>query len=132
MNYRRGFTVIEIIVVILFLIVALALFLTQKTSIDSAIRDTERKTTVNALYYNLEEVYFEKTGYYPNSLDEKTLTALDPDLLTDPSGYKVGDPKSSIKYESSDCTLDGKCQQYTLRAELEREAEYVKSNQAAE
>lgn len=128
MKQKAGFTVIELVVILLFLIVALALFLTQKSGVEAAIRDTERKTAVNAIHYNLEEVYYKKTGYYPERLSKSTLSAIDPELLTDPDGYGIGDPKSSIKYESSECSLDGKCQSYTLRAELEREAEYAKNN----
>lgn len=128
MRYRSGFTVVEVLVVLAFLIVGLALFLTQKTNIDAAVRDSERKTTVNALYYNLEEVYYKKAGHYPESLTPTTLTALDPGLLTDPAGYDIGDPNSSIRYESNNCSLDGKCQGYVLRAALENEAEYTKSS----
>lgn len=128
MKYRAGFTVIEVLVVLLFLIIALAIFLTQKASVDSAVRDSERKSAVNAIYYNLEEVYYKKTGYYPEFIDNSTLTALDPDLLTDPNGNVIGSPNSTIIYESNSCSLDGKCQGYSLRAELENEAEYRKSN----
>ncbi len=127
MNARRGFTVVEAIVVIIFLVIALALFITQKTSVDAAIRDTERKTAVNAMHYSLEEVYFERAGYYPATLEPETLTAIDPELMTDPDGNDIGDPNSSVIYESNNCSLDGECQGYTLRAQLEREAEYVKT-----
>ncbi len=113
---------------LVFLVVALSLFISQKATVDAAIRDTARKTSVNAIYYSLEDVYYKKTGYYPESVEPKTLTAIDPALLKDPDGFEIGDPQSSVKYESSDCSLDGKCKQYTLRADLEKEAEYTKTN----
>lgn len=127
MKTRQGFTVIEVIVVVIFLVIALGLFIAQKTSVDAAIRDTERKTAVNAMYYSLEEVYYEKAGYYPQELAPDTLTAIDPELMSDPEGYEIGDGNSSIQYESNGCSLDGKCTGYTLRAQLEREGEYVKT-----
>lgn len=128
MNYRRGFTVIEVVVVLVFVIVAAILFYTQQAAIEAASRDTMRKTAINAIYYNLEEVFYEKTGYYPQQIDSKTLRAMDPELFTDPNGYKLGDTKSDYQYTSLECSLDGKCKSYRLSTELEREPEYVKES----
>jgi len=127
MKRSQGFTVIEIIVVILFLGVASALLLVQKGNLTAAQRDSQRKTAINAMYYGLEEVFFEKNGYYPAKIDSKTLRAMDPELFTDPNGVKMGEEGANYKYESNNCDND-KCKGYKLSAELEKEAIYIKTN----
>lgn len=128
MKDEKGFTVIEILVVLVFLIAASVLFMIQKANVESTVRDDQRKVAINAVYYNLEEVYYEKNKYYPQSIDSKTLRAVDPALFTDPDGYKMGDPSANYHYEGLDCSLDGKCKRYKLRADMEREAEYIKES----
>ena len=58
---------------------------------------------------------------------EENIAVIDPALWTDPSGYNLGDPKSSYSYEPADCD-NGHCKKYTLKADLEKEATYVKTN----
>lgn len=128
MKNPKGFTVIELLLVIVLLGVGSWLFFAEKNRIDQSQRDTQRKIAINAMYYNLEEVYFEQNNAYPVSIDSKTLRAMDPSLFTDPSGVKLGDANSDYRYEAVGCTTDGKCSSYNLRADLEREADYVKSN----
>lgn len=127
MKQSKGFTVIELIVVILFLIAATVILFIQKNNLNATQRDSQRKTAINAMYYNLEEVFYEKNGYYPASIDSKTLRAMDPNLFTDPDGFKLGDPSSSYRYEGTNCT-NQQCKAYTLRADLEKEADYIKNN----
>lgn len=128
MNRRNGFTTIEVVVVLLFAVVAAGLFYTQQAALQSASRDTTRKTAINAIYYNLEEVFYQQVEYYPQDIDSKTLRAMDPELFTDPNGYKLGDQMSDYEYVAEDCSLDGKCTSYTLSAQMESEAEYVKTS----
>lgn len=128
MKYPKGFTVIELIVVLLLVSVGFGLFITQKSSIDASARDTTRKVAINAMYYNLEEVYYAQKGYYPQTIDSKTLRAMDPALFTDPHGNKLGDALSDYHYEGTDCSTEGACKHYTLTAGLEREAEYKKAS----
>ena len=125
---QRGFTIIELLAAVVVLVTIGAVFLVQKTNLESASRDDTRRTAINAMYYNLEDVFFVKNKYYPQSIDEKNLTAMDSALFTDPNGYKVGTGDSDYRYEPKDCSLDGKCKGYTLRAQLENEADYTKSN----
>ena len=54
---QRGFTVIELMVVIVLLLVIGVVFLVQKNNIEVAARDDTRKIAINSIYYNLEEVY---------------------------------------------------------------------------
>lgn len=128
MKDNKGFTVIEVLVVLVFLITVSVLFMVQKTNVEATVRDDQRKIAVNAMYYNLEEVYYEKNNYYPQTIDSKILRAMDPELFTDPDGYKMGDSQANYRYEGLDCSLDGKCKRYKLSALMEREAEYVKES----
>jgi prepilin-type N-terminal cleavage/methylation domain-containing protein len=127
MKRSQGFTVIELIVVIAFLGVASALLLVQKGNLTAAQRDSQRKTAINAMYYSLEEAFFEKNGYYPAKINSKTLRTVDPELFTDPNGVKMGEEGATYKYESNNCDND-KCKGYKLSAELEKEAVYTKTN----
>jgi type II secretory pathway pseudopilin PulG len=127
MKQSRGFTVIELILVILFLGLATGVLLYQKANIQAAQRDENRKTSINAMYYSLEEVFYEKNGYYPNKIDSKTLRSMDPQLFTDPNGIKLGEPGSDYRYDSTGCQGD-RCTGYSLKADMEKEANYTKSN----
>lgn len=127
---QRGFTVIELLVVIVILAVGGWLFFSEKARIDSVERDNTRKVAINAMYYNLEEVYYSKNGYYPASIDSKTLRAMDPNLFTDPYGTKMGEAEADYRYEPTGCTTDDKCTGYSLRASLEREGDYIKKNRS--
>jgi prepilin-type N-terminal cleavage/methylation domain-containing protein len=127
MKHSKGFTVIELIVVIVVVGVTAALLLIQKENLAATRRDDNRKIAINAMYYNLEEVFFEKNGYYPTTIDSKTLRAMDPALFTDPKGIKLGDKDSNYRYEPTNCE-DNKCKGYSLRSSLEKEADYVKTN----
>ncbi len=125
MRSQKGFTVIELIVVIILALAVATLFFIQKQNINAASRDKQRKTAINAMYYDLEKVFYPKYHYYPDHIDSKNLTAIDPDLFKDPNGYKVNNPKSSYHYLPSGCAKD-KCQSYKLRTTLEKEADYIK------
>lgn len=127
MKKSSGFTVIELIVVIVFASIATGILLYQKANIEASQRDDDRKTAINAMYYNLEEVYYEKNGFYPATIDSKTLRAMDPVLFTDPSGNKLGEADSDYRYTAIDCEND-RCKGYRLSSRLDKEANYTKTN----
>lgn len=127
MKRAQGFTVIEIIVVIVFIGIVATLLFIQRGNLDAAQRDSQRKTAINAMYFNLEEVFFEKNGYYPSAINSKNLPAMDPELFTDPDGVKIGEAASNYRYEGLNCNND-KCKGYRLTAALEKEAVYEKKN----
>lgn len=150
-SHRRrthGFTVIELIFIILLLSAASLLFFFQKSNLETANSDERRKIAINAIYYNLEEVFYPKNGFYPAELNEKNLTAMDPGLLTDTNGVKIDEEfdtsafteevknnltksdkrLSEYRYEPTNCDNAGKCKSYTLRVMLVNEAEYVKKS----
>lgn len=126
-KYSHGFTAIELVIAIIFLAAAGTIFLVQKQNIEAIHRDTQRKTAINAMYYNLKEVYYAAHRSYPRTIDASKLKAMDPALFKDPSGNAIGDQKSDYRYEPTGCNEDI-CSGYTLRTRLEREADYVKSN----
>ena len=70
MKKKSGFTVIEICVVIIFLIVVGVIFTIQRFELLAVQRDQIRKLSINEIYYNLEEVYYKKNGYYPEKINE--------------------------------------------------------------
>ncbi|MBR3414611.1 type II secretion system protein [Candidatus Saccharibacteria bacterium] len=127
MKKKSGFTILELAIVILFVTIALVLFFIQKSNMDAMKRDEDRKIAINAMYYALEEGFYATNKYYPETISESNLTVMDPALFTDPNGVNLGQEGSNYTYTPANCE-DGKCKEYTLRAELEKEATYIKKN----
>ncbi len=127
MKAKRGFTILELIIVAIFASLLFVLFFVQKSNLDAMKRDEERKTAINAMYYALEESFYKAHNYYPETISESNITVIDPALWTDPSGYNLGDSMSSYVYEPANCT-DGKCKKYILKAVLEKEDAYIKTS----
>ena len=127
MRKQNGFTVLELIIAIILLVVAGTVFYIQKRDLEVARRDSDRKTAMNAIYYNLEDIFYPTNQGYPEVLVADQLKGLDPVLLKDPVGLEVGAEGSNYRYEAKNCT-DQKCKSYTLTADLEHEADYVKTS----
>lgn len=128
MDAKKGFTVIELMVVGAFATLLLVIFFIQKANIDAMGRDDDRKTAINAMFYALEEYYYPKYGYYPESISEENLPVIDPQQFTDPFGVNLGVEGSSYSYEAANCNNSGECKEFTLRAILEKEDNYTKKN----
>jgi len=128
MKTHRGFTVIELLIAIVIVVVGAYAFYNEKVVTDAVRRDSARKIAINAMYYNLEEVYFEKNGFYPSSIDSKTLRAMDPGLFYDPDGSKLGEAGSDYRYDGIGCSTNGQCKGYKLMSTLEREGDFIKTN----
>ena len=124
---KKGFTILEIIIVGIFASLLLIIFFIQKSNVDAMNRDEDRKVAINAMYYALEESFYKEHNYYPEHISEDNIKVIDPSLWTDPSGINLGDLGSSYSYEATNCK-DGKCKEYTLKANLEKEDDYVKNN----
>ncbi|MNP92449.1 hypothetical protein D3C85_49580 [compost metagenome] len=129
MKRAHGFTIIELLVTIVFLTLIGTLFFIQKNNLQIASRDEQRKIAINTIYYGLEESFHTKNGFYPSAIDEKTLTTVPSELFSDPFGVKLGNSASNYRYEPLNCT-DGKCKGYSLRTTLENESDFVKSNRS--
>ncbi len=127
MKRQSGFTVLELIVAVVFLLVAGTFFFIQKRDLEIANRDMQRKTAINSMYYTLEDVFYPAAGNYPEHLAADQLKGIDPSILKDPNGKAVGSQGSDYNYVPKDCT-DGKCRSYSLTANLENEADYTKNS----
>lgn len=128
MKTKKAFTVLELILAIVFVGIFVVLFFLQKNSIEAMDRDDDRKTAINAMYYALEEGYYAEHKYYPEHIEgSDVLPWIDPNLFTDPYGLNVWDKGSNYSYEAADCT-DGHCKSYTLRATMEKEGDYIKTS----
>lgn len=128
MNKKSGFTIIEISALVIFLMFIGIFFVIQKSELNAIHRDETRKMAINSMYYNLKEVFYKQNGYYPEKIGEDNLKAMDPNLFTDPSGIVLGEENSEYRYESTDCE-NGKCKNFTLRADLEKEDDFVKKSE---
>ena len=100
MKNKSGFTIPEVVVVVIFLIIAGVFFTIQKTDLEASKRDNERKTAINAIYYSLENVFYKNNGYYPEKINEKNIDTIDPNLFTDKSGINLGEAGSEYSYEA--------------------------------
>lgn len=127
--YKRGFTVIEILVVIVLFIVAGVFLVIQRGNLADAYDDDQRKTAINAMYYSLEEVFYKQNGYYPTTIGQDNLQSIDPNLFTDPNGKLIDTDGSDYHYQASDCEQN-KCQRYTLKSSMVKEADFTKSNRS--
>ncbi|MFZ2276032.1 MAG: type II secretion system protein [Candidatus Nanogingivalis sp.] len=127
MKKKSGFTVLEISVLAVFLLAIGVIFWLQKVEIAQKANDEKRKIAINAMYHNLESVFYAENGFYPKTIGENNLKAMDPNLFTDMKGIVLGEENSEYRYEPTDC--DGeKCAQYTLRADLDHEDDFVKKS----
>jgi len=124
---QRGFTVIELLAAIALLIVIGIVFWQQKSHIQSIARDDQRRGAINAMYYDLEDVFYAKNHYYPKTISADNLTAMDKNLFKDPNGVALGKSGSDYSYEPVNCSGD-QCKGYTLRTTMENEADFVKNS----
>ncbi len=108
---KQGFTVIELIVLSTFLIVASVVLLLQIQRIGSENTNSQKKVAINAIYYSLEESFYPNNKYYPEFIDKDTLKTMDPSLLIDPSGAALGESNSSYRYDPTNCS-DGKAKSF--------------------
>lgn len=140
MQKSAGFTIIELLVVVVLFLSMCGLFLYQKNTIEAAARDDRRKADINTLYHNLEKVYYAQHTSYPDTLSTKTLPAVQADTFKDPAGVAINElrvdnaalgttTRSTYTYEPTGCR-NNQCSGYTLRADLEKEADYVRTSQA--
>ncbi|MCR4753446.1 MAG: type II secretion system GspH family protein [Candidatus Saccharibacteria bacterium] len=128
MKTRKAFTVLELMLCIIFVGIFVVLFFMQKVNVDAMSRDEKRKVAINAIYYALEEGYYDKNQYYPEKIDKaEILPWIDPNLFTDPYGVALWKEGSNYTYEAKECE-DEKCKSYELRSIMEKEEDFVKTS----
>lgn len=124
---QQGFTVIELLITISFLIAVGVVLFFQLDGINTQQINSDKKVAINAMYFSLEEEFYPKNNYYPEYIEENTLKTMDQELLIDPFDIKIGEAGSAYRYEPTDC-VDGKCKSYTLRATLDKEEDFIKES----
>ncbi len=135
-----GFTIVELLIVIVVIGILAALVVTTYNGIQQKARDTERKTDINALHGQVE-AYSAQNGKYPTlaNMNDSTfrtanLKGLDPAALQDPKGTAqtlVATPQAdaysyAVTPSGCDNGAGGDCTGYTLTATLEAGGTYTK------
>lgn len=145
----QGFTIVELLIVIVVIGILAALVITTYSGIQGKARDAKRQSDLQAVQTQIE-AFYSNNGYYPSyanlsssSWDTTNLKSLDQGALHDPSNSATGITLSNTttsghNYEyvakdssgsASNCeTTDTTCASYTLTAQLESGTVYTKTN----
>ncbi|MCA9344123.1 MAG: prepilin-type N-terminal cleavage/methylation domain-containing protein [Candidatus Nomurabacteria bacterium] len=130
---QRGFTIVELLIVIVVIGILAALVITTYSGIQQKGRDTERQTDIKAIHGQLE-AYYAQNGHYPTlaNVNDSTfrganMKGLDADALQDPKGSAqtlvATATANSYSYAVTPAGCDnganGECTAYTLTATLE-------------
>lgn len=135
----KGFTIVELLIVIVVIGILAALVITTFAGIQQRARDTERETDVKSIHGHLE-TFFADNGYYPALADLNSATwrdtnmrGLDDEALVPPNSTETtlaASPAGSGTTEQygyaatsggSACatTAGTQCDGYTLEADVE-------------
>ena len=132
---QQGFTIVELLIVIVVIGILALLVITTFTGIQQKARDTERTTDIKALHGQIEAYYATK-GNYPTRTNlndagwrATNMKGLDQEALKDPKGsvYTLAATLSPTQYRydvlnSSDASCEADettCAKYTLEADIE-------------
>lgn len=145
-NKQQGFTIVELLIVIVVIGILAALVITTFTGIQQKARDTERQTDIKALQGQIEAYYAQK-GNYPTRTNvndgtwrSTNMKGLDAEALKDPKGatQTLAAAVSSTQYRydvlnASDASCEADettCVKYTLEADMETSgaANFSKTN----
>ena len=144
---QQGFTIVELLIVIVVIGILAALVITTFTGIQKKGRDTERTTDVKALHSQLE-AYFAQNGKYPLLADVQNNTwlttnmkGLDVEAAHDPKGAAGNNiaAANATNVYGYVVTVDGtaacdnvapatECGKYVLTATLEAGGTYGKNS----
>lgn len=123
---QDGFTVIELLVFILVITTIAVIGISNVRSARAESRDTASKKDINAIYYQLE-AFHERNGYYPDNVDAKILTGIDPESLKDKNGIAINQAGGVYVYKPASCG-ESKCKSFQLTTQLEKEAPFTKQS----
>lgn len=149
---QQGFTIVELLIVIVVIGILAALVITTFTGIQQKARNTERETDVKAIHGQVE-AYYAQNGRYPtlanmntNSWRTANMKGLDNEAMKDPKGtgggastsdtapYQLGSAAAANIYSyvvtpsSCDNGAGGDCTGYTLTTTLEGGGTFAKTN----
>lgn len=114
---QSGFTIIELLIVIVVIAILAGLVLNAFGNIQERARDTERRSDINAIHTQLE-LYYSDNGSYPAALTD--LTDLNPDATVAPNAPDETYTFDPQQDDGTACTTaDGNCVEYNLSATLE-------------
>ena len=142
---QSGFTIVELLIVIVVIGILAALVITTFTGIQQKARNTERETDIKAMYSSLEAYYANSNGRYPTlaNMNDSTgraanMKGLDQEALKDPKGadYTIVSSPAANAYSYAVTASDGSacdnsakdCANYTLTATYEGGGSFAKSN----
>lgn len=152
-NKESGFTIVELLIVIVVIGILAALVLNTFQGVQARARDTERTTDINAVHTHLE-VYYNDNAYYPSGVATATdclaadgatdiscvlstgggaaalFDGLDAEALDDPEGVTIDTTGTGdYQYAPGNCAAGtGHCDDYVLTATLEDAADYTKAS----
>lgn len=144
---QQGFTIVELLIVIVVIGILAALVITTFTGIQQKARNTERTTDIKALHGQVE-AYYAQNGKYPtlDNMNDSTwrgtnMKGLDQEALKDPKNssgtpYNLASAAAADVYSydvkaSDDTACDNSakdCAKYTLTATYEGGGTFTKSN----
>lgn len=145
-NKQSGFTIVELLIVIVVIGILAALVVTTYAGIQSKARNSKRQTDIKAIQTQVE-AFFANNNYYPSYANlsstswlTSNMKSLDQEALHDPSasgtaitlsqtaGSKVYQ-YAPLNSSGTSCELDDTtCVSYTLTATLEGGTTYSKTN----
>ncbi len=106
--YKKGFTLVEMLIVIAIIAILASVALVSVRGVRSSANDTKRISDLNKLQQQLE-VYYTKNGNYPSVTYANLGTSLGASSMpTDPN------PNAPYKYN-----VENNLQHYVLQAQLE-------------
>lgn len=141
---QQGFTIVELLIVIVVIGILAALVVTTFTGIQQRARNTERQTDIKAIHGQVE-AYYAQNGRYPTlaNLNDATfrdanMRGLDAEALRDPKGTAAtlaATPAANV-YSYAVTAVGGgacdnattDCAEYTLTATNEGGGTYTKEN----
>ena len=141
-NRSKGFTIVELLIVIVVIAILATLVIVTFTGIQQKARDNQRQTDIAALNNHLA-AYYATNGNYPTLTNLQTaswvstnMKGLDPEALLDPktANTAIQGTAGAADYgyaptpAGCDNGTGGQCTGYTLTANLEAGGTFSKSS----
>jgi len=105
MKNSKGFTLLEILVVVGIIVVLVGLVTTSYSTAQRKVRDTRRKSDLKQIQDSMEQYYSVCNYEYPTSIDSSSqVVCLAPSMMIMPT-IPV-DPKSGSSYSCTSCPGD--------------------------